>query len=179
MRFTPAELNICLAVPPCCVTHHCQCKLPYLQPCLQYLCSEALCCWVTQYICRFSLLHVSDVAVAYHAANSGANIWQYGRHSCPAYHGGHSRHIPAASLRHAQDQPIAHVHVQQQGQDAQHEPCSYGSLPLLRSSHLLPRPDTLTRCQRRAHGCSLCTAVGFLHTKLWLGTCCLQTVCYA
>lgn len=122
----------------------CQCKPPCLQRCLQFSCPGALRCLVTQSICRSSLLHVSDVAVAYHAANSGANVWQYGRHSCSACHGGHSRHIPAASLSHARDQPTAHVHVQQQGQDAEHEPCSYGSLPLLRSPHSLPRPHTLT-----------------------------------
>lgn len=79
---------------------------------LACICPGTLCCLVTQSICRSSLLHVSDVAVAYHAANPGANICQYGGHSCAACHGRHSRHIPAASVRHARGQPIAHVHVQ-------------------------------------------------------------------
>lgn len=72
---------------------------------------------------------------AYCAANSGPDICQYGGHSCHTCDGGHSRHVPAASVSHARSQPAAHVHVQQPRQDAEHEPSSNGSLPLLRSSH--------------------------------------------
>ena len=96
-------------------------------------------CLVRSPICRSSLLCVSDVAVASHAANSGTDICQYGRHSCLACYGGHSRHFPAASLSHARRQPTAHVHVQQQGQDAEYEPRSHGSLPILRSLSTLTR----------------------------------------
>ena len=96
-------------------------------------------CLVRSPICRSSLLCVSNVAVASYAANSGTDICQYGRHSCLACYGGHSRHFPAASLSHARRQPTAHVHVQQQGQDAEYEPCSHGSLPILRSLSTLSR----------------------------------------